>query len=85
VATRRHPREADTVQGQFARKLRELRLSRNMSQMDLVRDHGWSLSHYQKLERGTIDPRLTTIVALAEALEIPLRDFLDFAPTPRRR
>jgi transcriptional regulator with XRE-family HTH domain len=71
VATRRrHPRDADTVQGGFARRLRALRIERGLSQMDMVRDHGWSLSHYQKLERGVVDPRLSTILALAEALGV---------------
>ncbi len=50
-----------------------------MSQMDFVRDHGWSLSHFQKLERGVLDPRLTTLVALAEALEVELGQLLDFS------
>lgn len=49
-----------------------------MSQMDLVRDHGWTLSHYQKLERGTLDPRLSTILALAEALDVDPGELLNF-------
>jgi hypothetical protein len=49
-----------------------------MSQMDVVRDHGWTLSHYQKLERGVLDPRLTTIVALAEVFEVDPADLLKF-------
>lgn len=45
--------------------------------MDMVRDHGWSLSHYQKLERGTLDPRITTVVALAAALGVEPSDLLE--------
>ena len=46
--------------------------------MDMVRDHGWSLSHYQKLERGTLDPRITTVVALAESFGVEPSELLDF-------
>lgn len=46
--------------------------------MDFVRDHGWTLSHYQKLERGVLDPRLTTIIALADALRVEPAKLLDF-------
>lgn len=50
-----------------------------MSQMDFVRDHGWTLSHVQKLERGVLDPRLTTIIALAAALEVEPGELLEFS------
>lgn len=66
------------MQAKFARRLRELRLAKELSQMDLVRDHGFSLSHYQKLERGTVDPRLTTIVALAVALGVEPTELIEF-------
>lgn len=35
--------------------------------MDMVREYGFSLSHYQKMERGVLDPRLTTLEKLADA------------------
>lgn len=81
VAKRRHPREGNTVQAKFARRLRALRLDRGLSQMDMVRDHGWSLSHYQKLERGTLDPRLTTVFALAAAFDVEAGELLEFDET----
>lgn len=81
MATRRHPRQASTAQEKFARRLRELRQAKGMSQMDMVRDHGWSLSHFQKLERGVVNPRLTTILALAEALGVEPGELLNFTDT----
>lgn len=78
MPTRRHPRQANTVQARFARRLRGLRQAKGLSQMDMVRDHGWSLSHFQKLERGVVDPRLTTIIALAEALGVEPGELLAF-------
>lgn len=78
MAAKRHPRDRNTLQGKFARRLRELRLERGLSQMDMVRDHGFTLSHFQKLERGTLDPRLSTVFALAEALEVAPGELLEF-------
>lgn len=48
-----------------------------MSQMDLVRDHGFSLSHYQKIERGVLDPRLSTLKAIAKAFDVPVSELVE--------
>jgi transcriptional regulator with XRE-family HTH domain len=66
------------LQARLARRLRELRDEHGLSQMDMVRDYGWSLSHYQKLERGVLDPRITTLERLAEeAYGLTLAELLD--------
>jgi len=44
--------------------------------MDLVRDFGWNLSHFQKLERGVLDPKLSTLVRLAKDFGITLAELL---------
>jgi len=43
----------------------------------MVRDHGFSLSHYQKLERGTLDPRLSTLLKLAGAFGVRVSELVD--------
>jgi predicted transcriptional regulator len=48
----------------------------SISQMDLVRQHDWTLSHYQKIERGAPDPRLSTVVKLAETIGMPVAELL---------
>ena len=65
------------VQKRLGARLKALRAESGMSQMDLVRDHGWTLSHYQKLERGVLDCRLTTLEALAASFEVSLADLLE--------
>jgi transcriptional regulator with XRE-family HTH domain len=45
--------------------------------MDLVRRYDWTLSHYQKIERGDLDPRLSTLVKLAESFGIRVAELLD--------
>jgi hypothetical protein len=57
-------------------RVRELRTARGLSQLDMVRRFEISLSHFQKIERGVLDCRLTTIARLAEAFEVDLAELL---------
>lgn len=57
MARRRQP-----IQTRLAKRLRTLRAEHELSQMD-----GFSLSHFQKMDRGVLDPRLTTLEKLADA------------------
>ena len=66
-----------SVQSDLGKRIRSVRLDRKLSQMDLVRQADWSLSHYQKLERGTLDPRLSTLKKLADTFGISLSKLLD--------
>ena len=36
----------------------------------VVRQFEFSLSHYQKIERGVLDPRLTTLAKLAQVYNV---------------
>lgn len=56
---------------QFAANLRRLRLAAGLSQMELGDRAGLHFSEVSRLERGLRDPRLTTIVRLAGALQVP--------------
>lgn len=53
-------------------RCRELRKKRKLSQLDVVRQFEFSLSHYQKIERGELDPRFTTLRKLAEVYDVSL-------------
>ncbi len=61
----------------FGDRCRELRHQAGLSQLDMVREHGFSLSHYQKLERGVLDPRLSTLCKLADAYGVKLATLLE--------
>ena len=61
---------------QLGQRCRELRHEAGLSQLDIVRNHDFSLSHYQKIERGDLDPRLSTLIKLANAYGVPLSEFL---------
>ena len=62
--------------GRLAARLRQVRAERGLSQLDMVRKYAWSLSHYQKLERGVLDPKLSTLVRLAECFGVTVSDLL---------
>ena len=61
----------------LGQRCRLLRKARGLSQMDIVRHHDFSLSHFQKIERGVLDPRMTTLKKLAEALGVTVSQLLD--------
>lgn len=42
----------------------------------MVRNHGFSLSHYQKIERGDLDAGISTLKRLAEAYGVSLPELL---------
>ena len=57
-------------------RCRKLRRGRKLSQLDMVRNFDFSLSHYQKIERGELDPRLSTLRKLAGAFGVSLSQLL---------
>lgn len=61
----------------LARRIRALRRERGLSQLDIVRHHDFSLSHYQKLERGTLDARLSTLSKLADCFDVTLSELFE--------
>jgi transcriptional regulator with XRE-family HTH domain len=61
----------------LGQRCRELRKRAGLSQLDLVRHHEFSLSHFQKIERGDLDPRLTTLKKLAVAFRVSLSELVD--------
>jgi transcriptional regulator with XRE-family HTH domain len=60
----------------FGDRCRALRKRRQLSQLDMVRRFGISLSHYQKIERGDLDVRLSTAAKLAEWFDVSLSELL---------
>ena len=63
---------------QFATKLKTLRLSKNMSQNKLSELAGLDNSYIGKIEKGEKSPSFKTILKLADALDISVKDLFDF-------
>ena len=45
--------------------------------MDIVRRFDFTLSHYQKIERGDLDARLSTMSRLARCLGVSLCELVE--------
>ncbi|HMJ02307.1 MAG TPA: helix-turn-helix transcriptional regulator [Conexibacter sp.] len=60
----------------FGRVLRRIRRERDLSQEALARAAGLAPNHVSELERAKRDPRLTTLVQLADALGMPVGELL---------
>jgi transcriptional regulator with XRE-family HTH domain len=54
----------------FGRTVRKARRDRDLSQEALADEAGLSAKHVGEIERANKDPRLTTVLKLAEALEL---------------
>ncbi len=61
----------------FAVNLRRTRLERRLSQQDLASRSRLHRTEISLLERGEREPRLSTLVRLAHALDVPVSALLD--------
>jgi transcriptional regulator with XRE-family HTH domain len=72
---KRHIRQAEVVK-RFANRLREVRLSRGMTQATLARQAQVTVSYIWKLESGGAAPGIDLVERLAEALGTTAADLL---------
>ncbi len=60
-----------------AKKVQKLRLEEGLTQEDM-RDHGFAYRHYQRIEAGEKDLRLSTLNRLANAFKVSVKNLFDF-------
>lgn len=60
----------------FGRTVRRARRDRDLSQEALARAAGLAAKHVSEIERANRDPRLTTLLKLAEALDLRAGELL---------
>jgi len=65
----------DEVIKAFGRRVRDFRISMGLSQEQLANEAEIPLSQVGRIERGEINPTLSTINALATALKIEIKGF----------
>lgn len=62
----------------FGAYVRKLRLAKKMTMKDLAFEADIELSQVHRIEKGKINPTLTTILVLADALQISASKLFDF-------
>jgi transcriptional regulator with XRE-family HTH domain len=77
--TPKHIRQAKVVVA-FGQRLRQLRLERGLSQMELARAAGAHWTYIGRLERGRAAPGLDLLDRLADALKVGLSDIFPSSP-----
>ena len=63
----------------FGIRIKELRMSRKMSQDQLAEKAGISSKYLSRIEMGQHFPSIDILTKLANALNVELRDFFEFA------
>lgn len=61
----------------FGKKVREIRLKKNMSQGDIARILGVHRSYVSGLERGIRNPSLLTVQKVAKALKVNAKELIE--------
>jgi transcriptional regulator with XRE-family HTH domain len=74
----------DEVVGHFARRLRELRFERGMTQAELARQASVTATYVSKLESAGAAPGIDLVVKLALALGAQVADLIPSAPEADR-
>lgn len=69
---------SNTFKIDFGKKLKELRLNRNLTQEELYFKSTISRSHIGMIEKGKRDITLSAIFKLSRALEVDLQKIFDF-------
>ena len=72
-----HIRDEELL-NQFGIQLRKIRLEQGFTQRSLAFKADVSLSQISRLERGLLNPTLSTLSVLSKALDVSLAQLLDF-------
>ncbi|MCC7378728.1 MAG: helix-turn-helix transcriptional regulator [Chitinophagaceae bacterium] len=62
----------------FGNNLRKLRKSKNLTMEELSYETDVELSQIYRIEKGKVNPTLSTLNALANALDIKLSELMNF-------
>ena len=63
---------------QFAKRLKTLRIEKQLTQEELAKRTNLSTSFISNLERGVNAPSFETLESIAEALGVSVKDLVDF-------
>ena len=62
----------------FGKHLKQLRLSKNMSQIDLAYECNMEISQISRMERGILNTSISNVFIIAKALNLNHKELFDF-------
>lgn len=62
----------------LGKKIKEIRLSKKISQTEIAYRCGFDKSNYNTIESGKRNPTITSLLKIAKALNVQLIELLDF-------
>lgn len=68
----------EILQKKIGQRIVELRTKQDLSQADLARLCNKDRQTLERLENGKVNPTLFTLFEVAKALDVPLRELVDF-------
>lgn len=68
----------EDILNKFAKRLKQLRSEKKMTQEELAYSSGLSLSQVARIETSKLNPTLCTIVIIANTLKVHPRELIDF-------
>ena len=71
------PKAADLFLAALADRIRDWREALEVSQGTVAERSGLSVSTIRRIEAGTVDPKVTTVWALAKAMETEIYELAD--------
>jgi transcriptional regulator with XRE-family HTH domain len=63
---------------QFARRLKAIRIKRQLTQEELAQKTGLSTSFISSLERGIDAPSFKSLESIAQVLNVPVKELFNF-------
>jgi len=64
---------------QLGKKIEAIRLAKGLSQSDMCADiDGWYKSHVSEIESGKRNLSVTSLIKIADALGVQVKDLIDF-------
>jgi transcriptional regulator with XRE-family HTH domain len=60
----------------IGKRIKEVRESKGLSQQELAAKLDYEKSNMSRLESGRVNPRITTLKHVAEALEVPIMELV---------
>lgn len=64
-------------------RIRQLRIGANLTQDEVIRRTGIPRNTFLRMERAETDSRLSWLLAVADAIGVPLADLVDVPGAPR--